>query len=363
MNKSHSKELGKNILKELYWILPLFLSIITLLLVGFNELSNWCNLSLFWIRLIILIVGIVLIIGWLLYNIGNNSHVLLSRLHFLFVSAKSAWILGFGFSFLAIGLYLFFPTQGQLHARYDTIFGIFTTILAFTVASSILYRQMSPIIGTEDLINQICNDIENLDKEKNVVFVYRALNIGFYRDIVPKNKVWSSNTFKDGHPLEKLNNTLLTKLEKKAPKLALAITYNETMTKELYTAYDKIKRNSLNGKIDLNENDTIDACVKSAKELLLRFDRKDNDFIHETFHPTRFPNDVFIIGDYVYITTSYGMPVFNNENGVFDEESLEKEVAELVTWRRKDPILAKSILRHLQNQIKQEKIINKKPKQ
>ena len=354
MNKSHSKELGKNILKELYWILPLFLSIITLLLIGFNELSDWCNISLFWIRLIILIVGIVLLTGWLLYNISKNSHVLLSRLHFLFVNAKSAWILGFGFSFLAIGLYLFFPTQGQLHARYDTIFGIFTTILAFTVASSILYRQMSPIIGTEDLISEICNDIKNLDKEKNVVFVYRALNIGFYRDLIPTNKVWSSSTFKDGHPLEKFNNTILTELEKKSPKLALAVTYDENMTKGLYHAYDKIKRKSLNGKIELNEIETLDACVKSARKLMIAFDNPDNNFRHVTFHPTRFPNDVFIIGDYVYITTSYGMPVFDNTKQSFDEESLEKEVAELVTWRRKDPILAKSIIRHLENQIKQE---------
>lgn len=358
MNKSHSKELIKNIGKELWWILPLFLIVVALLVLGFMKLHN-ANLNINFVRIVLISTGGLILIIWLIININNNSHVLLNQIHFLFCNAKSAWILGFGLSFVAIGLFLFFPTNGQLFERYDTIFGIITTIFAFTLATSILYKQMSPIIGTEELINYIIEDIKSLEKGKNIVLVYKALNIGFYRDLVPVNRVWDNNSFIDGHPLDRLNSLFFDLLRKKAPKLALAITYDVNMVRELYVAYDNMKRPILNGNIKLDHNATIEACVHSANELLLRFNstEPESPFKHATIHPTRFPNDVFIIGDYVYITTSYGMPVFDTENEKFDETTMENEVAELVTWRRKDPILAKSIVKHLQNQIKQEEII------
>ena len=363
MNKSHSKELVKNVAKELWWILPLFIIIASLLVLGFIKLSN-ANLNLNFVRIVLISTGGLILLIWLIVNINKNSHVLLNQIHFLFCNAKSAWILGFGLSYIAIGLFLFFPSNGQLFARYDTIFGIITTIFAFTLATSILYKQMSPIIGTEELINQIIEDIKSLEKGKNIVFVYKALNIGFYRDLVPVNKVWDNDSFIDGHPLDRLNTLFFDLLKKKAPKLALAITYDENMVKELYIAYDNMKRPSLNGNIKLDHNATIEACVKSSNELLMRFNNTEpnSPFIHAKIHPTRFPNDVFIIGDYVYITTSYGMPIFDIEKEKFDETTMEKEVAELVTWRRKDPILAKSIVKHLQNQIKQEEIISNKSK-
>ncbi|KPA08978.1 hypothetical protein MHK_010819, partial [Candidatus Magnetomorum sp. HK-1] len=104
------------------------------------------------------------------------------------------------------------------------------------------------------------------------------------------------------------------------------------------------------------DKNIIEACYESAEYLLNSFEnekeknekRQGKVIVKTLDNNDSFPQHVIIIGDIVYTIVSYGLPYFDNEEQKFKGIDNLHKLADLVTWRRVDSVLAETIVSHLE---------------
>ena len=299
-----------------------------------------------WRWLIIGLGGLLIIIRALKVLFFDNEEFkdIKHEIRFIWYHAKTAWSVGAGLACIFTGTYFLISANNALHDRYDAIFGIFVSALGITLAAHVLYRNMAPILGTNKLLDSIVEDLKNCPEHSEIWLVYPALNIGFYRALVNKEGVWDDkiDDFLITHRCGKFHRTLRESLEDKHLK-AKAITYPKNEYRKLYETYDKMisSEGSVNGYY-------VDKCTKSAEKLIDLFEfNKSPNIEYIPLAPDQFPQHVIVIGIVVYIIVSYGIPIYNRNLISFIPITGEHEPADLLTWRREDAELARTICDHL----------------
>ena len=99
----------------------------------------------------------------------------------------------------------------------------------------------------------------------------------------------------------------------------------------------------------------LHSSITSAKKLAYLFKgvktgkkKLDSRITLKFIAPGDFPQHLIMIGDIVYIIASYGLPIWD---GKMFQPLKEKDVAYLITFRRKDTNLANAIDNHLKTLI------------
>lgn len=272
---------------------------------------------------------------------------------FVFSHAASAWSAGAGMACVLTGLYFFFPSEGAVYHRYAAALGIYISILGITLAVHAFYRNTAPIRDVNQLLSEVFDDLKyRCDQDSRLYIVYPALNIGYYRNL--KNL----GSIPPDHITMRFRELLGIKAEQ-LKKKAVAITYPLDLYKPLYKCYDDGV-----SKEEANE-DRVNNCVNDAMIYIEKFTRKSIGFDgqqlqeagrHVEIRPDLFPSQVIVIGTITYIILSYGMPIFAptaQDPKKFHWIHGENEPANLLVYRRDDPVIAETIVRHLELIIEQ----------
>lgn len=367
--KSMLKKYSKIIWKILISLLTIFCVIVVplfLLSVGLwisNENSSISFLTNSIWKWILICTGFSLLIlhySYLYFFDMDEFKAINKEIHAILIDCKTAWCFGGSIASIITGVYFFIPSNSQLHARFDTVFGIYLGVLAVTFGVHIIYKTMAPIVGTSQLLEKILDDIRFMNNNSSLYIVYPALNIGFYREFVKSpNTIWNKNyeIFGKNTVFDKIRKEIKDAIQFKDVE-AKALTYPRSKYEALFVEYHtNNKNNKKNKKIfrNLSDSDVINACRASAdllaNTILTGKPKNQHDDYLIQCDPSKFPQQVIIIDNIVYIIVSYGLPIYNSEDNKFYSMSEEKSVAELITWRREDEILANTIKNHIEKLI------------
>ena len=358
--------------------------LIIFMIVGVPILLSWitrsnftpANLILpfgFQLGEILFFAGFLLILLWYIeveIQGGDEVRELIGQLRFIMYNAKAAWSVGSGLIAIVVGLYLwvYLDDKTQPGDVFRVVSPIYLTVLGVSLGTHVLYKKTAPIIGTERLLEAIYDDLKSVYSSKKhpyVWLVYPALNIGFYRN---RRAAWKEGVGFTDHSIFRKIETVIQAIITSTEILNVelyAVAYPHALYKELYTVYHNSHKatKEIN---DTNGQQVVDTCISSANRLLKLFDIRSNVFAkgdQETtlvsaeekgeifaceIHPNKFPQEVIIIGDVVYIIASYGLPMYTN--GHF-EPFPSTNLAYLISWRRHDPELAKTVRMFLKNYI------------
>jgi len=316
------------------------------------ELSKGQNLTYVqstWWRDLIIVLGALVILTratTVLLSDIEELRDIKAELRFVFAHAKTAWSIGGGTACIVTGLYFLVPATNALHERFEGVFSIFISVIGVALAVHVLYRNMAPIVGTPRLLDSIIDDLHNCSDQSAIWLVYPALNFGFYRSLRNGESVWNhrNQVFDFRHRCGKFYRALRDALESK-PLQAIAITYGKDKYLKLFDVYHKMIKDE---KEKSSPVDYVRLCTKSAELLSNLFESSTSSNVRfEQFDADQFPQHVIIIGDVVYIIVSYGIPIYDKESDAFIPLEGENEPADVLTWRRKDAVLAKTISSHL----------------
>lgn len=313
----------------------------------------------FWVLLIIGILTIAFRYLNIYYNENpDNLKSLKAEIRFSLSDGKNAWIFGFGIALIIVAVYLLFSSKNNLYSRYDTIFTIYITILAITLAARVLYKNTAPIIGANELLREMTNDlIRNRHKNPRVWIVYIAPNIGFYRNYLRNPEIFTNKTVKNDSVKNTYTDFFFTLKDviDRQPREVGLFSYNEDEYRNIYEEYDRVIEES--EKNHINEVERKNAAINSAKEIFDLFKnaprrRAEDINVWEVPKSCPFPAPVFIINDTVYYNSSYGLPTYlikrnGGPNGKFHMIRGERGYAELITWKYQDAVLASAIIAHL----------------
>jgi hypothetical protein len=343
------------------------------------------------------IIGILTLILWIweIYSKHDKSdfnYYVKSPFSFVFRSAGNAWAYGVAFATVVTGIYLIFRGENSdLHLRFEAIFSIYFGILVITLAVESLYRRVAPLIGADNLLVEVIKDLNRRrPHHPRVWLVYIAPNIGFYRNYLDDPSVAED-------PLSELKqnvfNLFLRALEKaiRTPiKDRCLICYDERWFRSIYEAYD----NDLSSKFSLpteKKSERLSKAEDTAKLIVKIFEDGNRSDGQDTTDATgqatqatldegssaenrvvrikpgeQFPQSVIVINNVVYFISSYGLPMClpknhsesvkeptsgesSGENNQYEFKVIEAEgeLADLISWRREDATLAKTVIAHL----------------
>jgi hypothetical protein len=288
----------------------------------------------------LLITGALTIIVHLIYIASERLEYFTSVLDkFLFLfQSRSAWSMGSSLACFVVGLYFYFPSDGNLANRFQGSLGIYAGVLGTTLAVDIFYENLAPITDVNKLLAKIVSDLESSRRRANsrLWFVYPALNIGYYRTLLYLGKENEDERIPSDHIYSRFRTKLKeTVFELGGQGTAKAITFPVSLYKPFYERYEET-----HGTKGSPSTKRIERCSEDAQILF-----KAEGFKTKEINPEIFPQHVIIIGDIVYTIMSYGLPVYDPSSGKF--QGGEKELASLLVYRKKDASLAKKISEHL----------------
>jgi len=314
-----------------------------------NPLNLDVNLITSYIVWIYLGVGIVTLGSRIIYILARDKEErefteFRSEIYFITNYAHSAWSIGASVACILIGLFFLFPVKGDHFERYQGALGLYFAILAITLGIHALYRKEAPILNVSQFLDSAIKDLDR-DKGNRLWIVFPALNIGYYRAYGKYDT--RVTDFKNA----------LSQCALRLRNKAKAITYHPKYYISLFRAYDEM----VAGEDKINKQ-RISDCAENAYDFIRDFTDPTvidpNSSVNRRGNFYGFPHDdlppfVLVIGNIVYFMITYSLPYWDEENGKFSYfHSPEHKLVEMIVYRREDEVLARTVVRRLEDAIR-----------
>lgn len=269
---------------------------------------------------------------------------LLRELAFIFWQGKFACAIGISLGLVTGCLYLLLPfdkANDDFAERAASSFAIYLGTIGSVLGIHTLYRKSAPITEVETLLESLCDDLEEHGRLGNkLLFIYPALNIGYYRALRQYGFQGESDHIPDQHPYRRFTN-LLVNTASRLKSGARIITYPEELYGPLYEIYDRDKNGS--------DSSRVTMCAEEAKRLDTHFVTAAGVKGHISLAPYQCPPQVFVIGPVSYSVLSYGLPRYNAQTKKF--EPVYHNYVNILVYRREDPALSSMILAEVEREL------------